>query len=59
MTTNHENICCSEVDKVVEKKEEGNSAVSCIIDPEGFHSVSGHLGAVNSLLQLPAVLWCG
>ena len=39
MTTSHENICCSDVDKVVEKKEEGSSAVSCIIDHEGFHSV--------------------
>ena len=39
MTTSHENICCSEVDRVVEKKEEGSSAVSCIIDHEGFHSV--------------------
>ena len=34
---------------VVEKKEEGSSAVSCIIDHEGFHSVSGCLGAANSL----------
>ena len=25
MTTSHENICCSEVDRVVEKKEEGSS----------------------------------
>ena len=25
MTTSHENICCSEVDREVEKKEEGNS----------------------------------
>ena len=39
MTTSYENLCCSEVDKVVEKKEEGSSAVSCIIDNEGFHSV--------------------
>ena len=39
MTTSHENICCSEVDRVIEKKEEGSSAVSCIIDQEGFHSV--------------------
>ena len=39
MTTSHENICCSEVDRVVEKKEEGSSAVSCIIDHKGFHSV--------------------
>ena len=39
MTTSHENICCSEVDRVVEKKEEGSSAISCIIDHEGFHSV--------------------
>ena len=27
MTTSHENICCSEVDRVVEKKEEGSSVV--------------------------------
>ena len=39
MTTSHENICCFEVDRVVEKKDEGSSAVSCIIDNEGFHSV--------------------
>ena len=39
MTTSHESICFSEVDRVVEKKEEGSSAVSCIIDYEGFHSV--------------------
>ena len=39
MTTSHENVCCSEVDRVVEKKEEGSSAVSYIIDHEGFHSV--------------------
>ena len=39
MTTSHENFCCSEVDRVVEKKEEGSSAVSCIIDHEGFHSM--------------------
>ena len=32
-------LCCSEVDRVVENKEEGSSAVSCIIDYEGFHSV--------------------
>ena len=38
MTTTHENICCSEVDRVVEKTEEGSSAVSCIIDYKGFHS---------------------
>ena len=25
MTTSHESICCSEVDRVVEKKEEGSS----------------------------------
>ena len=61
MTTSHESICCSEVDRVVEKKEEGSSAVSCIIDHKGFHiwRVSGRLGAANSLLQLPAALWCG
>ena len=39
MTTSHESICCFEVDRVVEKKEEGSSAVSYIIDHEGFHSV--------------------
>ena len=39
MTTSHENICCSEVDRVVAKKKEGSGAVSCIIDHEGFHSV--------------------
>ena len=39
MTTSHENICCSELDRVIEKKEEGSSAVSCIIDHKGFHSV--------------------
>ena len=39
MTTSHENICYFEVDRVVEKKEDGSSAVSCIIDHEGFHSV--------------------
>ena len=39
MTTSHENICCSEVDRVVEKREGGSSAVSCIIDHKGFHSV--------------------
>ena len=38
MTTSNESICCSEVDRVVEKKE-GGSAVSCIIDHKGFHSV--------------------
>ena len=39
MTTSHESICCSEVDRMhmVEKKEEGSSAVSCIIDHKGFH----------------------
>ena len=39
MTTSHENIYCSEVDREVEKKEEGSSAVSCIIDHKSFHSV--------------------
>ena len=39
MTTSHENICCFEVDRIVEKKEEGSSAVSSIIDHKGFHSV--------------------
>ena len=58
MTTSHESICCSEVDRMVEKKEDGSSAVSCIIDHKGFHiwRVSGRLGAANSLLQLPAAL---
>ena len=61
MVTSHESICCSEVDRVVEKKEEGSSAVSCIINHEGFHMwhESGRLSAANSLLQLPAALWCG
>ena len=27
MITSHENICCSEVDRVVEKKEEGSSSI--------------------------------
>ena len=39
MTTSQESICYSEVDREVEKKEEGSSAVSCIIDHDGFHSV--------------------
>ena len=39
MTTSQESICYSEVDREVEKKEEGGSAVSCIIDHDGFHSV--------------------
>ena len=34
MTTSHESICCSEVDRVVEKKEEGSMQYH-----EGFHSV--------------------
>ena len=29
-------ICCSGVDRVVEKKEEESSALSCIIDHKGF-----------------------
>ena len=61
MTASHESICCFEVDRVVEKKEEGSSVVFCIIDHEGFHiwRVFGRLGAANSLLQLLAALWCG
>ena len=39
MPTNQQSICCCEVDKGVQKKYEGDSAVSCITDHEGFYGV--------------------
>ena len=36
MTTSHESICCSEVNTVIEKKEEGSSTVSCIMTTKVF-----------------------
>ena len=39
MPTKQQSICCCEVDKVVQKKCEGDIAVSCITDHEGFHGV--------------------
>ena len=39
MPTSRECICCCEVEKVVMKKEESASVISCITDHEGFKSV--------------------
>ena len=39
MPTSRECICCCEVERVVLKKEENSSEISCITDHEGFESV--------------------
>ena len=39
MPTSHECICCCEIERVVMKKEEIASKISCITDHEGFDSV--------------------
>ena len=39
MPTSREYICCCEVEKVVMKKEESASEISCITEHEGFESV--------------------
>ena len=38
MPTSHEYICCCDVERVVMKKEESASEISCINDHEGFES---------------------
>ena len=39
MPTNHECICCCEIDTVYNKFQENENDISCITDHEGFESV--------------------
>ena len=37
--TSRESICCYEIENIVEKKQENNSEISCIINHDEFESV--------------------
>ena len=38
MATNRESLCCCEIDRIVEKKE-NESEIQCIVNHEGFNAV--------------------
>ena len=39
ISTSRESICCYEIENIVEKKQENNSEISCIINHDEFESV--------------------
>ena len=52
MPTSRECICCCEVGKVVMKKEESASEISCITDREGFQSVCFNVWGTHTISTL-------
>ena len=48
MPTVTECVCCSEIDRVVDKMEENTSEIHCIIDHEGFDAVCLNLWVLQT-----------